>query len=264
MGNGSPRPTTYGELIPVLRREFAEVAGRDGNGVAAVLSPFLTCEEAFLLAKYIKGLSPQATLALGPVPAIGEDDTYPKDRHGRPVQPVKFTIHAEKCPNRKGVEAILRHFQGGVIAFTDVVQRAAAGHLQALYLAFAYPPRPAELVTQTQADALQRMPLLVLQDIFPSAMSAVAKYVVPAASFAEKDGTFVNHKGLAQALHWAIQPPRHLRTDGQVFLDLLERRGLFHAASLRAEMAREVSYFAPLAAGDLGEHGILLEGETSG
>src|SRR5437868_36420 len=54
VGNGSPLPTTYGELIPVLRREFAEIAGRDGNGVAAVLSPFLTCEEAFLLAKYIK------------------------------------------------------------------------------------------------------------------------------------------------------------------------------------------------------------------
>jgi NADH-quinone oxidoreductase subunit G len=264
VGNGSPRPTTYGELIPVLRREFAEVAGRDRNGVAAVLSPFLTCEEAFLLAKYIKGLSPQAMLALGPVPVIGEDDTYPKDRHGRPVQPVKFTIHAEKCPNRKGVEAILRHFQGSVIGFNEILERAAAGQLQALYLAFGYPPRPAELVTQAQADALRRVPLLVLHDIFPSAASAVAKYVLPAASFAEKDGTFVNHKDLAQALHWAIQPPRHLRTDGQVFLDLLERRGLFHAASLRAEMAREVPYFAPLATDDLGEHGILLEGQMSG
>jgi len=41
-------------------------------------------------------------LALGPVPKIGEDDTYPKDRKGRPVEPVKFTIRAEKCPNRRG------------------------------------------------------------------------------------------------------------------------------------------------------------------
>ena len=63
-------------------------------------------------------------LALGPVPVVGEDDTYPKDRRGRPVQPVKFTIRAEKCPNRRGVEEVLRHFQGEVLAFR---RRAAAG-----------------------------------------------------------------------------------------------------------------------------------------
>jgi hypothetical protein len=44
-----------------------------------------------------------------------------------------------------------------------------------------------------------------------------------------------------------------------VFLDLLERRGLVHAPTLRAELAREVSYFAPLAAGEVGEYGIQLE-----
>ena len=54
--------------------------------------------------------------------------------------------------------------------------------------------------------------------------------MLPAASFAEKDGTFVNHAGLAQAIHWAVRPPGECRTDGQVFLDLLERRGLVHAA----------------------------------
>jgi NADH-quinone oxidoreductase subunit G len=104
------------------------------------------------------------------------------------------------------------------------------------------------------------VPLLIVQDLFPSPVSAIAQYVLPAAAFAEKDGTFVNHKGLAQAVHWATRPPRNIRTDGQVFLDLLERRGLFHAPSLRVELAKEVPYFAPLATGDLGEHGIFLEG----
>ncbi len=42
--------------------------------VAAVLSPFLTCEEAYLLAKFVKGLSPKVRLALGSVPV---------DRRGR-------------------------------------------------------------------------------------------------------------------------------------------------------------------------------------
>jgi NADH-quinone oxidoreductase subunit G len=73
---------------------------------------------------------------------------------------------------------------------------------------------------------------------------------------------FVNHAGLAQAIHWAVRPPQNLRTDGQVFLDLMERRGLLHAPTLRAELAREVPAFAPLAQGDLGEHGIFLAGAS--
>ena len=102
------------------------------------------------------------------------------------------------------------------------------------------------------------MPLLIVQDLFPSPASAIAKYVIPAATYGEKDGTFVNHAGLAQAIHWAVQPPDGVRSDGQVFLDLLERRGLVHAPSLRAEMAREIPYFAPLAK-ELGDQGVLLE-----
>ncbi|HEV3078951.1 MAG TPA: molybdopterin-dependent oxidoreductase, partial [Gemmataceae bacterium] len=258
--NGQPSLQVYGDMIVAVRRQLLDAASRDGAGVAVVMSPFLTCEEAYLLAKFMKGLSPQALLALGPVPVVGEDDGYPKDRHGRPAQPVKFTIHAEKCPNRKGVEAVLRHFQGDVLGFDQVVQRAAEGRLQALYMALGYPPRPVELFTPAHAESLRHVPLLIVQDLFPSPVSAIAQYVLPAASFAEKDGTFVNHKGLAQAVHWAIRPPRNIRTDGQVFLDLLERRGLFHAPSLRVELAREVPYFAPLATGDLGEHGVLLEG----
>jgi predicted molibdopterin-dependent oxidoreductase YjgC len=106
---------------------------------------------------------------------------------------------------------------------------------------------------------LKRVPLLVVQDLLPSPASAVAKYVVPAAVFAEKDGTFVNLAGLAQAIHWAVSPAGEVRTEGQVFLDLLQRRGLVHAPSLRAELAAEVPYFAPLAQGDLGEYGVRLE-----
>ena len=60
---------------------------------------------------------------LGPVPVVGQDDSYPKDVKGNPVEPTKFMIRAEKCPNRRGVEAVLKHFQGSVIPFTDVVKQ---------------------------------------------------------------------------------------------------------------------------------------------
>jgi NADH-quinone oxidoreductase subunit G len=257
-GDDGQAAAGWNDVLSALRRELIDAAKRDGSAMAGVLSPYLTCEEAYLLAKYLKGLSGEVRLALGPVPVIGADDTYPKDRRGRPVQPVKFTIHAEKCPNRRGVEEVLRHFQGDVVGFEDVVGAAGEGRLKAVYLAAGYPPREGGWLRAEQATILQRVPLVVLQEMLPSSLSPFARYLLPAASFAEKDGTFVNHAGLAQALHWAVRPPQECRTDGQVFLDLLGRPGLVHAPTLRTELAHEVPYFAPLGQGDLGEHGILL------
>jgi len=252
-------PLSWTEILSSIRRSFRSAAEKDAGGVVGVLSPFLTCEEAYLLARFLKGLSGQVRLALGPVPVVGEDDTYPKDRRGNPIQPVKFTIRAEKCPNRRGVEEILRHFQGEIIGFDAVVRDAVEGRVQALYLAAGYPPRPGGWVNETQAQALQRVPLVVCHDLLPSLVSNFAHYVLPAAAWAEKDGTFVNHTGLAQAIHWGVTPTGEVRTDGQVFLDLLERRELMHAPTLRKEIAAEVPYFVPLAGGDPGEYGILLE-----
>ena len=258
-GDGALTPTSYEAVLPAIRRELTDAAGKGGSTIAGMLSPFLTCEEAYLAAKFLKGMSKDALLALGSVPLVGRDDTYPKDRRGRPVEPVRFTIRAEKCPNRRGVEEVLRHFQGGLLTLEDLLGKVAEGQLQAIYVAAGYPPRESHWITPAQSEALGHVPIVIVQDLFNSPASDVAKYVLPAASFAEKDGTFVNHAGLAQAVRWAIRPPQDFWTDGRVFLGLLERPGLLNADALRAEIAREIPYFAPLAEGSLGEHGIMLE-----
>ncbi len=247
---------TWDAVLPALRAELAEAARRGGANVAAVLSPFLTCEEAYLLAKYVKGLSADAKLYLGWVPVVGADDVFPKNSRGEPAGPVKFTIRAEKCPNRKGVEAILKHFEGSVRSFDDLLRSAAS--LQALYVTAGYSPRLGTWAGDAAIAALRQVPLLVVQDLAPSGLSALARFVLPAASFAEKDGTFVNHAGLAQAIRWAVRPAQRLRTDGQIFLDLLGRRGLLSAAAVRKEMAQEVPAFAALSGGEVGEYGVRL------
>jgi NADH-quinone oxidoreductase subunit G len=252
-------PKSWSEIVHVIRREIAEGVQRDSAAAVGVLSPFLTCEEAYLLAKYLKGLSGQVRLTLGPVPVVGEDDTYPKDRRGKATEKALFTIRAEKCPNRRGVEEVLRHFQGEILRFDDVLAQADDGLLQFVYLTGGYPPRPGGWISTAQAQALGSVPLVVLQDLLPSPAVEVAKYIIPAGTFAEKEGTFVNHAGLAQAVRWAVNPPGETRTDGQTFLDLMERRGLLHAPTLRAELAAEIPYFAPLAQAEPGEQGIRLD-----
>jgi len=77
-------------------------------------------------------------------------------------------------------------------------------------------------------------------------------------AFSEKDGTFVNHAGLAQAIHRAAQTAAQLPHDGQVFLDLLERRGLCTRRPCAPSWPAMCPPVAALAEGDLGEHGVFL------
>ena len=55
----------------------------------------------------------------------------------------------------------------------------------------------------------------------------------------------------------AAKPPNECRPEGQVFSDLMERRGLFQLAKVREEMATEVPFFAAIASGT-GERGVKL------
>lgn len=254
------KPAVWPEMAGAIRQELAQAAAKDGSAVAGVLSPFLTCEEAYLLAKYLKGLSGQVWLALGPVPVVGQDDHYPKDRKGRPAEPVKFTIRAEKCPNRRGIEEVLRHFQGEVIGFDHVVRRADEGKLQAVYLTAGYPPRSVSWVLPDQVSALRKVSMLIVQDLLSSPASEAAKYVIPSASFVEKDGLFVNHANLAQVIKRATRPPGEIRADGQVFIELMERKGLMHAETIRGELAKEVAFFGKLGNGKVAELGVKLGG----
>jgi NADH-quinone oxidoreductase subunit G len=254
---GNVAPLDWPDALAEVRTAIESAVARRPDTVAAVLSPWMTCEEAWLLAKFLKDLSSDVRLALGPVRVTGEDDIYPRDIHGRPAsrEQATFIIRAEKCPNRRGVAAVLEHFEGEVVPFEDLLAQVARGAIEALYLAGG---DPEPWITRDQAAALGRLSLLIVQDLLPSEASRMAHFVLPGAAFVEKDGTFVNHAGLAQAIRRAVRPPGAARADGRILWELAGRRGLFHAPTLRREMAAAISAFAPLAGGDPGETGIFL------
>ena len=155
-------------VLPAVHSALVEAAKDPQKGFAAVLSPWMTVEEAYLLASYLKSLSANVSLAMGPVRVVGEDDKYPKDVTGKPLEPMKFTIRAEKCPNRRGVEAVLKHFAGSVQPMGDVLGRAAAGDFAAMYLVGG---DPEGWITEAQAAALDKSKPVIVQDILPSAAS---------------------------------------------------------------------------------------------
>ncbi len=203
---------------------------RQVGRVGAVLSPFLSVEEAYLLCKFMRSLDEKAMLALGPIPMVGEDEHFPK----------AFTILAEKCPNRRGVEAVLAHFTGNIINFEELAKSVEQGNVHSLWVAGGYKDN---WIDETTAQRFDHLDLLVVQDLFPSPLTERATYQLPGGAFAEREGSYVNRYDRLQLVPWAIRPPLGVRTEGSLYWELLGNKGLYNAQMVLDEVAREIPYF---------------------
>lgn len=73
--------------------------------------------------------------------------------------------------------------------------------------------------------ALEEVEFLVVQDIFLTETARLADVVLPATSFAETDGTFVNTERRVQRVRKAVEPPGEARDDWRIVADLSMRLG---------------------------------------
>lgn len=74
-------------------------------------------------------------------------------------------------------------------------------------------------------EALESLDFLVVQDIFLTQTAKFADVVLPAASYAEKDGTFTATDRRVQKLTKAIEPIGESRTDWEIICDIAKRMG---------------------------------------
>ncbi len=238
--DGGNRTELDWAALPAELAERLKQAGR----LAAVLSPFLTVEEAYLLSRFVRNLDADARLVLGRVPAVGTDERFPKG----------FVISAEKCPNRRGVEAVIAHFAHGVTTFDQFLPELDRGALDGVWIAGGY---KGDWIDEATARRFERLKLSVVQDLFPSPLSALATFVLPGAAYAERPGSHVNCSDRLQSAAWAIRPPAGVRTEGSLLWELNGRKGLYDATAVLQEVAREIMFFSA-AVGAIPETGVDL------
>ena len=65
-------------------------------------------------------------------------------------------------------------------------------------------------------QALSSLDFLVVADMFPTETARLASVILPAASFAEKEGTFTNFEGRIQRVRKAIEPAGDSLPDGEI------------------------------------------------
>ncbi len=240
---GTRVETPNWENLPdIIRLRFEQLVERHGSASVAVqLSPEMACEEAWLLASFARQVAPQATLTLGDVQVVGEDERFP---YGCEAGREKFVIRAEKNPNRRGIETVLQGMGGNVASRLDVYARIGKGEIKALWIAGGYPQTgwaSAELL-----KAAGQVELLVVQDIFPGPLTEQAEIVLPFCAWVEREGSFMNHAGKLQAFERAIEPPEGAVRDGQYLFELAGHTGLYTGDRVRELMQVTMPVFADL------------------
>ncbi len=105
---------------------------------------------------------------------------------------------------------------------TEIVENALTGEIRAMYIVGENP-----LLTEPNLhharEAIEKLAFLVVQDIFLHETAQVADVVLPATSFAEKDGTFTNSERRVQRVRRAMPPVGDSRPDYLITADLARR-----------------------------------------
>ncbi len=182
LGRG-PEGRPEGRDAAVAAAATALAAARARGGVAVLLSPLCSLED-LLVACAVAGEG----LGVTEVYAGGRPDGW----HDQ------FLKQADENPNRKGLELAARAFGLAVRPFAELVAAAGAGTVKALWAVGAELP--------AAAGALASLPTLVVQASNGGPLAEAATVLLPAATVAEADGTYVNFEGRGQRFEAAWFP----------------------------------------------------------
>src|SRR5574341_624291 len=108
------------------------------------------------------------------------------------------------------------------LTVTEMVDGALDGRIRAMYI-MGEDPLTSEPNLGHARHALEQLEFMVSQDIFMNETAHMADVILPATSFAEKDGTFTNSDRRVQRVRRAIAPIGQSRADWQIIIDLAQR-----------------------------------------
>jgi predicted molibdopterin-dependent oxidoreductase YjgC len=106
----------------------------------------------------------------------------------------------------------------------EILKRCKSGQIKALYILGENPLATLPASMEVRA-ALERLELLVVQDPFLTDTGKLAHFVLPACTYAEKDGTFTNLEGRVLRIRQAMDPLGESLPDWHIMTALANAMG---------------------------------------
>lgn len=135
------------------------------------------------------------------------------------------------------------------ITVVEMMNAAHDGEIKGMYI-MGENPMVSDPDLQHVQGSLENLDFLVVQDIFLTETAELADVVLPATSWAEKDGTFTSTERRVQYIRKAVDAPGEARADWEIISDIAKRMGsdLFNYNSPQ-EIFEEVRTVTPQYAG---------------
>jgi formate dehydrogenase major subunit len=111
------------------------------------------------------------------------------------------------------------------LTVVEVIKNILAGNVRGMYV-MGENPAMSDPDADHAREALAKLDMLVVQDIFLTETAYLADVILPASSFAEKTGTFTNTDRFVQLGRQALNPPGKARQDLEIIIDLASQLGL--------------------------------------
>ncbi len=262
------RTENYDELVAVMKNyppeKAAEICGIDAEDLKAAARLYASADKAAIY--YSMGVTQHSTgtsgvmgtsnLALltgnlgkescGVNPLRGQNNVQgacdmgclPGDLTG--YQKVANPEALAKFATAWGVE--LSNKPGHTV--TEIIPMAGKGEIKGLYI-MGENPMLSDPDQKHVQQALEKLDFLVVQDIFLTETAQFADVVLPAASFAEKDGCFTNTERRVQRVRKAIDPVGQCKADWEILVAVMKRLGYDKSYRNTGEIQDEIASLTP-------------------
>ncbi|MHB1346345.1 MAG: formate dehydrogenase subunit alpha [Candidatus Humimicrobiaceae bacterium] len=131
------------------------------------------------------------------------------------------------------------------LTVTEILDGASSGRIKALYIMGENPMLSDPDILHV-AKALKNLEFLAVQDIFLTETCEFADVVLPAACFAEKDGTFTNTERKVQKVRKALNPPGQAKEDWRIICMISEAMGYPMQYNNPGEIMDEIENLTPI------------------
>jgi formate dehydrogenase major subunit len=111
------------------------------------------------------------------------------------------------------------------LTVVEVIKGIIAGHVKGMYI-MGENPAMSDPDADHAREALAKLDMLVVQDIFLTETAYLADVILPASAFPEKTGSFTNTDRYVQIGRQALNPPGQARQDLRIIIDLAHELGL--------------------------------------
>lgn len=239
---GTLKPAPWEEALDRVVNGLKQIKEKYGtDAIAGIASPQGTNEDLFLFKKWMR-------VGIGT-----EHIDFRVNGEEKKVREMEDKILRRKDPNpnTRGAIALDLFPKDGGLDTKGILTTAKEGKIKGLYLQRPLDHFPEKTLLK---EALEKVEFVVMHATHNLEGLKSGTVILPACTYAEKDGTFTNFEDRVQKIHMAFSPIGESRPDWEVFRDLLKAFGV----DLPFSSAREV--FTRMANEEKAFHGLTLEG----